>query len=159
MILGMPTFTFVHVLISVIGIGSGLIALYGMLTSDRMDTMTAVFLLFTALTTITGFFFPFHAVTPAFILGIISAVVLILTLLVRYAYGMAGLRRPVYVIGAVAALYFNCFVFVVQAFQKIGPLHMLAPNGSEPPFAMVQGLVLLFFIVTGFLAVRRFHPR
>ncbi len=75
-----------------------------------------------------------------------------------YVYHLKGAWRPVYVVCAVAALYFNCFVLVVQSFLKIPPLHALAPNGSEPPFALAQGLVLVFFLVTGFLAVKHFRP-
>ena len=66
-----------------------------------------------------------------------------------------GIWRPVYTITAVIALYLNCFVGVVQAFQKIPALHALAPTGTEPPFAIAQGLVLIAFAVAGFLAVRR----
>lgn len=122
-----------------------------------MDGLTDIFLIFTVLTDVTGFMFPFQGATPAFILGIISSVVLLPTLTARYAFGMTGWWRGVYVIGAVLSLYFNCFVLVVQAFQKIGPLHVLAPKGSEPAFAIAQGLVLLFFIVTGTLAFRKFR--
>jgi hypothetical protein len=122
-----------------------------------LDGLTDIFLIFTVLTDVTGFMFPFHGLTPAFNLGIISSVVLIPTLAARYAFAMTGWWRGIYVIGAVLSLYFNCFVLVVQTFQKVPALHAFAPKGSEPPFAIAQGLVLLFFIVTGFLAFRRFR--
>lgn len=155
--LSVATFTLVHVAITLIAILSGLIVLYGLLNSRRMDGLTDIFLIFTVLTDVTGFMFPFHGFTPAFNLGIISSVVLIPTLIARYAFAMTGWWRGVYVVGAVLSLYFNCFVLVVQSFQKVPALHALAPKGSEPPFAIAQGLVLLFFIVTGFLAFRRFR--
>ena len=155
--LSVATFPLVHVAITLIAILSGLAVLFGLLRSRRMDGLTDIFLIFTVLTDVTGFMFPFHGLTPAFNLGIISSVVLIPTLVARYAFAMTGWWRGTYVIGAVLSLYFNCFVLVVQAFQKVPALHALAPKGNEPPFAIAQGLGLLFFIVTGFLASRRFR--
>jgi hypothetical protein len=159
MVAGMNTFTFAHVVISVIGIISGLVILFGLLTNRRMDGSTLTFLVFTVATSVTGFFFPFHGVTPAVILGVLSLIVLLPTILARYPFAMRGPWRGAYVIGAVIALYFNCFVLVVQLFLKVPPLHALAPKGSEPPFAVAQGLVLLFFLIAGFLSFRRFRPR
>jgi hypothetical protein len=158
MILGLTLFTFVHVVITLIGILSGLIVLYGMLNNDRMDGVTAIFLLFTVLTSVTGFLFPIHGLTPALILGMISMAVLAVAIAARYAFAMRGAWRWVYVVTAVIAQYFNSFVLVVQSFLKIPALHALAPQGSEPPFAAAQGLVLLFYVVTGYLAVKRFRP-
>jgi len=148
----------VHVALSLIGIVTGLVVLYGLLKSDRMDGMTLAFLLTTAATTLTGFLLPFKTITPAVALGIISTLVLIPTFAARYAFGMSGMWRWIYVGGAVLALYFNCFVLVVQSFLKVPQLHVFAPNGNEPPFAIAQGLVLLFFVVTGVLSLRRFRP-
>lgn len=158
MIFGMTPVLFVHVLISLIGIVTGLIVLFGMPNNDRMNGMTLVFLLFTAATTITGFILPLSGLTPPVILGIISLVVLVPTFAARYAFGMRGAWRWVYILGATIALYLNFFVLVVQSFLKIPVLNALAPTGSEPPFAIVQGVVLLFFFVTGYLAVKRFRP-
>lgn len=158
MIFGMTPLLFVHVLISLISIVTGLIVLFGMLKNDRMNGMTLIFLLFTAATTITGFVLPLHGLTPPVILGIVSLVVLAPTFAARYAFGMRGAWRWIYVVGAVIALYLNCFVLVVQSFLKIPALNALAPTGSEPPFAIVQGVVLLFFFVMGYLAVKRFRP-
>jgi hypothetical protein len=155
---GLAIYTLVHVLISLIGIGAGLIVLYGLLTSNRMDGWTAIFLLFTAATSLTGFFFPFHGVTPGIILGILSLIVLAAAAAARYGFHLAGAGRALYVCVAIAALYFNVFVFVVQAFQKIPALHVLAPKGSEPPFAIVQGLVLIFIIGSAILSLRKFYP-
>jgi hypothetical protein len=159
MILGMTIYTFVHVVISLVGIATGLLVLFGMLRNDRIDGMTLVFLLFTAATSLTGFGFPFHGVTPAVTLGIVSVIVLIPTLAARYTFRMRGAWRWIYVIGAVLAQWFNTFVLVVQSFQRLPALHALAPKGSEPPFAAAQGAVLLFYVVIGYLAVRRFRPR
>jgi len=158
MILGMTLFTFVHVVISLIAILSGLIVLFGMIGNDRMDRMTAVFLLFTVATSVTGFFFPIHALTPALVLGTISIVVLVVAIAARYAFAMRGAWRWIFVVTALAAQYFNCFVLVVQLFLKIPTLHALAPSGSEPPFVIAQALLPLFYIVAGYFAVTRFRP-
>jgi hypothetical protein len=158
MILGMPTYTFVHVVISLVAIATGLLVIFGMLRSDRMDGMTLVFLLFTAATSLTAFGFPFHGVTPAVTLAIVSVIVLVPTFAARYAFHLGGAWRWIYIVGAVLAQWLNSFVLVVQTFQKLPALHALAPNGSEPPFAAAQAAVLLFYVVTGYLAVRRFRP-
>ena len=154
----MDTLTLVHVVLSLIGIVTGLVVLYGLLTAHRMDGWTLVFLFTTVATSVTGFFFPFKGVTPAIILGILSLVVLAAAIAARYAFHLAGSSRWIYVVGSVVALYFNVFVLVVQAFLKIPALHTLAPKGSEPPFAIAQGIVLVFFILMGILSVKRFYP-
>jgi hypothetical protein len=159
MIFGMTTFTFIHVVITLVAIASGLIVLFEMLNNRRVNGLTAIFLLFTVLTSVTGFMFPFHGITPAIILGIISCVLLALALAGRYLFRLAGAWRWIYVVTAVMALYLNCFVLVVQSFLKIPALHALAPKGNEPPFGIAQGIVLILFVVFGYLAVRRFHPR
>jgi hypothetical protein len=160
MILGMTlaTFTAVHVVISLIGIASGLAVLYGMLTSDRLDSWTAVFLLTTVLTSVTGFFFPFDHLLPSHIVGIISLVVLAVAILARYALHMAGAWRWIYVVTALLALYFNVFVLVVQSFEKVPALKALAPTQSEPPFAVAQLVVLAFFVLLAIFAVKKFRP-
>ncbi len=157
--LSLAAFTNLHVIISLIAIVSGIVVFYGLLNSQRMDSVTGVFLLFAALTEITAFMLPYHGQTPAVTVGIVSSVILIVTILARYAFGMRSFWRPVYVIGAVMSLWFNLFVLVAQSFGKIPALHALAPKGSEPPFAVAQGLVLLIVIVLGYLSVRRFRPR
>ncbi|HEY2801191.1 MAG TPA: hypothetical protein VGI85_11385 [Chthoniobacterales bacterium] len=154
----MDTFTLAHVAISLIGIFSGLIVLSGLLRSERMDGWTLLFLITTVATSVTGFFFPVHGITPGIILGILSLVVLVFAIVARYGCHLAGSWRWVYVVGAVVALYLNFVVLVVQSFLHIPRLHFLAPNGSEPPFAIVQGIVFLFFVVAAILAVRRFRP-
>ena len=151
-------FTLFHVVISLIAIVAGLIVLYGLLAANRMAAMTLVFLVTTIATSVTGFFFHRDHLLPSHVVGIISLVVLALTTFSLYGGKLRGLWRPVYVIGAVISLYLNVFVLVVQSFLKVPALHELAPNGSEPPFAIAQGVVLTAFIVLGVLAVKRFHP-
>lgn len=159
MVFGMTlaTYTLIHVIISLIGIGSGLIVLFGMFVGKRLDGMTALFLAATVLTSLTGFGFPFEHVTPGIILGILSLIVLAIAVPARYSFRMAGKWRAIYVVTAVIALYFNCFVLIVQSFQKVPALHALAPRGNEPPFAIAQGILLVFFIVAGTLAVKKFR--
>jgi uncharacterized protein YggT (Ycf19 family) len=157
MILGMTTFTAVHVLLSLISILSGLVILFGLLTANPMNGWTRLFLATTLATSVTGFFFPFHGFTPALGVGILSMFILAATIAARYTFHLEGVWRGVYVVGAVAGLYFNSFVLVVQSFLKIPVLHALAPTGSEPAFVLAQGIVLVFCAVTGFLAVKRFH--
>jgi hypothetical protein len=160
MILGMSThvFTVVHVIISLIGIASGFIVVFGMLGSQRLGKWTALFLLMTILTSVTGFFFPIHGVTPALVVGVISLVILAVALLARYVKHLAGAWRWIYVVTAAAALWFNTFVLVVQAFLKVPSLHALAPNGNEPPFLIAQAAVLIVLVVLGIAAVLKFRP-
>lgn len=157
MVLGMslPTFTLIHVLISLAGIASGLVVMYGFLTNQRLDGWTAVFLTTTALTSLTGFLFPFMGVTPAINLGIISLVVLAIAIVARYPLHLVW--RKTYVIAACAALYFNVFVLVVQSFEKVPGLRAIAPTQKEPPFAITQLAVLVLFVVLTTLAVRKFR--
>jgi hypothetical protein len=159
MVFGMSlaTYTLIHVIISLIGIGSGLIVLFGMFGGKRLDGMTALFLATTVLTSLTGFGFPFEHVTPGIILGILSLVVLAIAVTARYSFRMAGKWRAIYVVTAVIALYFNCFVLIAQSFQKVPALHALAPKGNEPPFAIAQGILLVLFLVAGTLAVKKFR--
>ena len=160
MVFGMSlaTYTLIHVIISLVGIGSGLIVLFGMFGGKRLDGMTALFLATTALTSLTGFGFPIEHVTPGIILGILSLIVLALAVPARYSFHMAGKWRAIYVVTAVIALYFNCFVLIAQSFLKVPALHALAPKGNEPPFAIAQGILLVLFIVAGILAVKKFRP-
>jgi hypothetical protein len=157
MIFGMSLLTFIHVVLSLIGIVTGFIVLYGLLKADRKEAMTHVFLWTTLATSLTGFML-FTGFTPAIVTGIVATLVLIPTIAARYVYRLAGPWLRVYVIGAVISLYLNTFVLVVQAFLKVPALNALAPTGSEPPFAIAQGFVLVLSIIAGFLSVRRFKP-
>jgi hypothetical protein len=157
MVLGMSlhTFTLIHVFISLLGILSGLVVLYGFLTNQRLDRWTAVFVTTTALTSITGFMFPITQITPAIKLGVISLVVLAVTIVTRYPLHLTW--RKTYVITACAALYFNVFVLVVQSFEKVPALRALAPTQTEPPFAIAQIVVLAIFVALTIFAVKRFR--
>jgi hypothetical protein len=159
MTLGMSesAFTQLHVLISLVGIGSGLLVLYGLLTARRFDGGTAIFLFFTVLTSVTGFLFPFKHLLPSHVVGMISLVALAVAILARYGRHMAGSWRWIYVVCATLALYLNVFVLVAQAFMKVPVLHELAPTGQEPPFLVTQLVVMAIFIVLGILAVKGFR--
>jgi hypothetical protein len=165
MILGMSLATFVnvHVVISLIAIVAGLIVMFGMLGSHRKPGLTAIFLLLTILTNATGFLIPplvSDKLLPSHIIGALSLVLLAIACLALYAMKLRGAWRWIYVLTAMLSLYFNVFVLVIQSFLKVPFLHALAPSvpPSEPPFAAVQGLVLLFFIIVIVGAVRRFRP-
>ena len=160
MILGMATstYTLIHVVISLIGIGSGIVVLWGMIRSKPLDGITAIFLTFTVLTSLTGFGFPFTHVTPGIIVGVISMVILALAIAARYGFRLAGAWRLIYVVTASMALYLNVFVLVVQSFEKVPALHALAPMQSEPPFVAAQLFVLVLFIILTLFAGRKFRP-
>jgi uncharacterized membrane protein SirB2 len=158
MMSGMATFTIVHVVISVIGILTGFVVVGGMIAGRRLDGWTAVFLATTAATSITGFGFPVDHVLPSHVVGLISLVVLAAAILARYARGLAGIRGPIYIVGAVVALYLNVFVLIVQAFRRVPVLAAMAPTQSEPPFLVAQLVVMALFIVLGIAAVRNRQP-
>jgi len=152
----MALFTVVHVLLSLAGIAAGFLVLGGLLISREFGRSTAVFLVATVLTSVTGFFFPFHGLTPAIGLGIVSLIALAIAIYSRYVRSLAEAWRRVYVIAAVTALYFNVFVLVVQLFQKVPSLKALAPTQTEAPFAVTQVAVLALFVVAGIRAARNF---
>jgi hypothetical protein len=157
-ILGLPPLVLMHTLISLVGIVLGFIVLKGLLSNDRMDKVTRWFLVMTILTSATGFILPATKILPSHIVGAISLVILAIAWYARYSKGMAGKWRATFLTTAIMAQWFNCFVLVAQLFLKVPALHELAPNGSEPPFGIAQGVVLLAFIVAGVLALKRFRP-
>ena len=159
MILGMTTstFTFVHVLLGLVGIGSGFIVLYGLLTAKRLDGWTALFLASTVATSVTGFAFPFDHLLPSHKVGIISLSVLALAILARYVLHLVGAWRRIYVVSAAVALYLNVFVAIVQAFEKVPALKAMAPTQKEPPFLVAQLVFFLLFAGLTILAAKRFH--
>lgn len=159
MILGMSTatYTFLHVLISLVGIGSGLVIMFGFLTAKRLDNWTALFLITTVATSVTGFGFPFRHLLPSHIVGIISLVALAVAIFARYALHLAGAWRRTYVISAAIALYLNVFVLVVQCFEKLPTLNALAPTQKEPPFIIAQLVVMTIFIGLTIFAVKKFR--
>jgi len=160
MILGMSVgaFTLLHVVISLLAIGSGLIILGGMFSSRVLPAMTALFFLTTALTSVTGFLFSIHGFTPALGVGILACLILAFALFALYKKHLTGAWRWIYVITAIASLYLNVFVLVVQSFVKVSSLNALAPTQSEAPFAITQAVTLLMFILLALVATIRFHP-
>jgi len=160
MILGMSigAFTLLHVVITLVAIGSGLIVVGGMFASRVLSITTALFLFTTALTSVTGFLFPIHGFTPALGVGILACVILLFALFALYKEHVAGAWRPIYVITAVASLYLNIFVLVVQSFVKVSALNALAPTQSEPPFALTQVVVLAIFVLIALIAIFKFRP-
>jgi hypothetical protein len=160
MVLGLSiqNFTLLHVAISLIAIASGFVVVFAMLRANPSPGWTALFLITTVLTTVTGFLFPITVFTPALGTGILSSVILLIALFALYGKKLGGAWRWIYVVTAVFAFYLNVFVLVVQAFQKVGALNALAPNGSEPPFLIAQAVVLVAFVIVGALAVMWFRP-
>ena len=160
MIIGLSihTFTVIHVIISLVAIASGIVVLVGMLGANRLPGWTALFLVTSILTSVTGFMFPINGFTPAIGTGIVSILVLGVALIALYVKHLVGSWRWIYVTAAATALYFNVLVLIVQSFQKVPALHALAPTQSEPPFLIAQGSALVVFLVVGFFAASRFRP-
>lgn len=158
--LSLSAFTTLHVVISLIAIIAGLIVMFGMRGPHRAGTLTAIFLLFTILTSVTGFMFPFNGVTPGILIGILSVILLAIACLALYGMKLAGAWRWIYVLTALISLYLNVFVLAIQSFLKIPPLHGLAPGNppAGPAFSAVQGIVLVFFVIMIVRAWRRFKP-
>jgi hypothetical protein len=154
---GLELLTLVHVIISLVGIASGFIIVYGLITAKRYETMTKVFLATNIATSVTGYFFPFVKLLPSHIVGVLALIVLTLAVIARYRKQLAGRWRIVYIVSSVVALYFNVFVLVVQIFGKITAFKELAPTQSEPPFLIAQTLVLLVFVVLGIMSTMRFR--
>ncbi len=158
MILGMSLagFTVLHLIISMIAIGLGFVVAGGLLASNRLPGWTLWFLILTILTSATGFLFPFTKLLPSHIVAIISLLLLAIAVYALYGKGLSGIWRAAYVVTAMLALWFNVFVLIVQSFQKVALLNAYAPTGAEPPFAITQGIVLVFFIFLIVLGIRRF---
>ena len=160
MILGLSLvqFTYLHVFMSLIGIGAGIFIIFGLLTSRRLSILTSLFLITTVLTSLTGFLYPFNGMTPGIVLGILSMIALILAIVGLYVRKLAGAWRGIYVVSVIVAFYFNFFVLVAQAFDKVPVLHAVAPSQKSPGFMIKQLAVLLIFILLTVRAVKKFHP-
>ena len=161
--MSLATFTMVHVIISLTAIAAGLVVMVGMLCSKQMPGPTAIFLLFNVLTSVTGFMFPFNGITPGILIGILSCILLTIACTALYAMHLAGAWRWIYLVTALVSLYLNVFVLVIQSFLKVPALAALAPSvppapPSGPVFAVVQGIVLVFFVVLTIGAWRRYRP-
>jgi hypothetical protein len=158
--LSLASFTILHVVISLVAVAAGLVVMFGMLGSQRMPALTAIFLLTTILTSLTGLMFPFTELLPSHVLSMISLVLLAIACAALYGRQLAGVWRPVYVVTALVSLYINVFVLVIQSFLKIPALHALEPG--DPPdatiFVIVQGIVLVLFAAAIFAVWRRFRP-
>lgn len=159
MMSGMTAFTIVHVVLSLVGIVSGLVVAAGLTGARRLDGWTLLFLVTTVATSATGFGFPFDHLLPSHVVGVISLVVLAVAILARYVRRLAGAWRTTYVITTVVALYLNVFVLIVQAFRRVPALAAMAPTQSEPPFLVAQLAVMALFVVLGIAAVRGFRNR
>src|ERR1700675_3640767 len=157
MAIGLSALTFAHVVISLIGIVSGLVVTFGLLRSQRMDGLTALFLVTTVAPSGTGFLFPFHKLLPSHILGVISLVLLAFAIAGRYAFHLAGAWRRIYSVTAGLFLWLNVFVLIAQLFMKVPALHALAPTGSEPPFLIAQTVGMIVFIALAVLAAKNFR--
>ena len=155
--MGMTAFTLFHVALSLAGIFSGFIVVFGLLTGKRLDGWTALFLVTTVLTSVTGFLFPFHKVMPSHILGVLSLIALVVAIFARYMLQLAGGRRRSYVVSSVIALYFNVFVLVAQLFMKVPALKAMAPTQSEPPFKVTQLAVLVIFVALTIGSAKNFR--
>ena len=84
-----------HVALSLIGLASGLVVLYGWLTGGHSSGLVGLFLLTTILTSVTGFPLPPLGFDPARAIGILSLVLLALACVGLYAFGLAGAWRRV----------------------------------------------------------------
>ncbi|HEX4129759.1 MAG TPA: hypothetical protein VHZ24_06930 [Pirellulales bacterium] len=152
----MDNFTLFHVALSLVGIATGFVVIAGLIVGKRLDRLTGVFLVTTLMTSVTGFMFPYHGVTPGIVIGVISVIVLAVAIAARYQRHLVGGWRKTYAITAVIAQYFNFFVLIVQLFQKVPALHAMAPTLSGAPFVVAQSLALVLFIVLGIASTVRF---
>jgi hypothetical protein len=156
---GIPTVVFLqlHVAFSLIGIATGFVALYGLLVNRFYAGWMAAFLATTVLTSVTGFPLPPFGMDPPRAVGILSLILLTISIASLYIFRLSGRWRLIYVFSAVASLYLNVFVAVVQAFQKLPFLQPLAPTQTEPVFLISQLVVLTTLAALGFVAATRFH--
>jgi hypothetical protein len=156
--MSLASFTVLHLIISMIAIGLGFVVAGGLLASNKLPGWTAWFLILTILTSATGFLFPFTKLLPSHMVSIISLVLLAISVYALYGKSLAGNWRGIYVATSMLALWFNVFVLIAQSFQKVALLNVYAPTGTEPPFAMTQGVVLLFFVFVIWRGIKRFRP-
>jgi hypothetical protein len=157
MLSGMTPFTISHVVLSLVGIFSRFVVVFCLLTSRLLDGWTSLFLVTTVLTSVTGFLFPVHHFMPSHVFGILSLIVLVIAIFVRYRRHLAGAWRRSCVISSMIALYLNVFILIVQLYEKVPALKVIAPTQSEAPFKVTQLTTLRLFIVLGILAAIRFR--
>lgn len=160
MILGLSLvqFTFLHVFLSLVGIGAGVFLIFGLLTSRRLSIITSLFLVTTLFTSVTGFLFPFKGITPGIILGILSVIALVVAIAALYVKHLVGMWRSIYVLSVCVAFYFNFFVLIAQTFAKVPAIKAAAPTMESPAFGIAQLAVLIIFILITVRAVKKFNP-
>jgi hypothetical protein len=154
----MMQLTYLHVFLCVVGLGAGIFVILGFLSSKRFNILTAAFLFSTILACLTGFIFPYHGVTPGIVIGVLSLIVLSVATYALLVKKLAGDWRVTYVISACVALYFNFFILVAQAFDKVQVLHSIAPSQTSPGFGITQAVLLVIFILLTTRSVKKFHP-
>ncbi|WP_300299196.1 hypothetical protein [Ferrovibrio sp.] len=155
MFLDLPSYTAFHTILSLIAIVAGIVAVAGLFGRERQPVWNTLFLTSAALTSITGFGFPYLRLMPAHVIGVLSIIVLAVAALARYRFQLRGPWRRIYGVSAVTGLYFLVFVLIAQAFLKVAALNALAPTQSEPPFAVAQGITFVLFVALGIAVARR----
>jgi hypothetical protein len=153
MILGMSigTFTFLHVVITLVAIGSGLIIVGGMFASRVLPVTTALFL-HNGIDQHNGVPLPhsrFYAGIGRRCLGLCDPTGRAVCFIQRAPSRRMALDLCDH---AIASL----FVLVAQSFMKVAALNALAPTQAEPPFAITQSVVLMIFVLTGLIALVKF---
>lgn len=143
-----------HTWLSLIAIAVGAVVLRGLLDGRPPSLATNIFLVTAILTSVTGYLIPAPHLLPSHIVGAVALIVLAVALYARHARHFAGVWAPVYAASLVISEYLLIFVGIAQIFQKVPSARALAPTGSEPPFAFAEGVVLVVFVVIGYLAVR-----
>lgn len=154
--LSFHAFTFVHVMLSLVGIVAGLFVVGGFTAGRRLDGWIGIFLVTTLLTNITGFLFPFTRLLPSHILGGLSLVIIPVSMFALYGKHLKGSWKKIFVLTAVTALYFNVFVLIAQMFTKIPSFIVLSPTQQSPIFGASQLVLLVMFILIGRSAKRGF---
>ena len=153
----LSAFTLFHVAVSLAAIAAGFVVVAELAHNRLSDRLINFFLATTAITSITGFLFPFHGITPGQVLGVLSLIALAVAVVARKRLATQHRLRRTYVVSLLVSLYFNVFVLVVQSFEKVPSLHVLAPTQKESPFKIAQLGVLLLFVVIGFVTVTRYR--
>ncbi len=156
MLIDPKLFILIHVFLSVIGIVAGLVVVGGLMAGMHFKRWTALFLVSTLLTSITGYGFASVAIRPAHVVGAISLMALAGAFVALYWKRLNGGWRQTFVVLSVLALYLNVFVLMAQLFQKIPAMAVLASTSSTPVFSVTQGLVLVLFIGLGWATSKRF---
>ena len=81
--LNISTFGWIHTVLSLVALLSGLVVVWGLLTSQRMGALTALFTASAVATSVTGFGFA-GGLDPAKIIGIVSLLLLAVAIVARY---------------------------------------------------------------------------